>query len=340
MDASVQECPGVGRLTTAPSPAVITEAAARLRRGEVVAFPTETVYGLGALATCEDAVRRVFAIKHRPPDHPLIVHLAAAHWLENWAREVPPAAWRLAQAFWPGPLTLVLARRPLASDVVTGGQDTVALRVPAHPVARALIEAAGALVAPSANRFGCLSPTLAVHVEDQLGAEVDMIIDGGPCTVGVESTIVGVLADGPVLLRPGGITVAQIEAQLGQELGRASSAVRVPGRLAAHYAPATPMEVLPGVDIEQRIATLTGRGLRVVVMHLQRAPSCGVAPGLLQWRQMPAAAAEYARVLFATLHEIDKAGFDRLLVEAPPAEPEWLAVRDRLARAASAVVPA
>lgn len=340
MDASVQECPGVGRLTKAATPAAITEAAARLRWGEVVAFPTETVYGLGALATCDDAVRRVFAIKHRPPDHPLIVHLAAARWLDDWARDVPPAATYLARAFWPGPLTLVLPRQPLASDVVTGGQDTVALRVPAHPVARALIEAAGALVAPSANRFGRLSPTLAAHVEEQLGAEVDMILDGGPCTVGVESTIVSVLADGPALLRPGGIPVAQIEALLGQEIGRASPAVRAPGTLAAHYAPVTAMEVLPGAELEQRIAALTGQGLRVVVMNRQCVPSFGAARGLLQWRPMPAAATEYARVLFATLHEIDKAGCDRLLVEAPPAEPEWLAVRDRLARAASTAVPA
>lgn len=340
MDASVQECPGVGRLSRTASPAAITEAAARLRRGEVVAFPTETVYGLGALATCGEAVRRVFAIKHRPVDHPLIVHLASAQWLDDWARDVPPAARRLAQAFWPGPLTLVLPRQPCAADVVTGGQDTVALRVPAHAVARALIEAAGALVAPSANRFGRLSPTLAAHVEEQLGAEVDMILDGGPCTVGVESTIVSVLADGPALLRPGGITVAQIEALLGQQLGRGSPAVRTPGRLASHYAPGTGMEVLPGDELRQRIAALLGQGLRVAVMTLQCAPSSGAALERVQWHQMPAEAAEYARVLFATLHELDKAGFDRLLVEAPPEQPEWLAVRDRLARAASSGAPA
>lgn len=330
----------MGRLIRAASLAAITEAAARLRRGEVVAFPTETVYGLGALATRDEAVRRVFAIKHRPVDHPLIVHLASVQWLDDWARDIPPAARRLAQVFWPGPLTLVLPRQPLAADVVTGGQDTVALRVPAHPVARTLIEAAGALVAPSANRFGRLSPTTAEHVEEQLGGEVDMILDGGPCAVGVESTIVSVLADGPALLRPGDITVAQIEALLGQELGHGAPEVRAPGRLAAHYAPVTAMEVLPGAALERRVAALTGQGLRVVVMTRQCAPSSGAAPARVRWRQMPVEAAEYARVLFATLHELDKGGFDRLLVEAPPAGPEWLAVRDRLARAASSAVPA
>jgi L-threonylcarbamoyladenylate synthase len=340
VDAHVQECQGVGRVMNTTAPAAIAEAAERLRRGEVVAFPTETVYGLGALATHAGAVERVFAIKNRPVDHPLIVHLASAHWLGDWARDIPAAARRLAQAFWPGPLTLVLPRQPLASDLVTGGHDTVALRVPAHPVALALIGAAGALVAPSANRFGRLSPTLAAHVEEQIGGQVDMILDGGPCAVGVESTIVSVLSGEPALLRPGGITVAQIEAVLGRALGAAPSAVRAPGRLASHYAPVTPMEVLPGADLVQRIASLTGQGLRVAVMALRSVEAPLAPPGLLHRCDMPVEAAAYAQALFATLHELDKAGFDWLLVEAPPEEPQWLAVRDRLARAATPAVPA
>jgi L-threonylcarbamoyladenylate synthase len=322
-----------GHILTA-SPEAIAAAAARLRAGGVVAMPTETVYGLAARAEDEAAVRRVFAIKGRPADHPLIVHLAAAQWLPDWARVVPEAAWTLARAFWPGPLTLVLERQPGVLDAVTGGQDSVALRVPAHPVALDLIRAAGALVAPSANRFGRLSPTTAQDVAAELGQAVDLILDGGPCRVGVESTIVGLLGDTPMLLRPGGIPLEPIEALLGRPLARPTGGVRVSGNLPAHYAPATPLELLPAAAVPERVEALTGLGLRPAVLGLGTAP--GPLPAGVRVVTLPAEAEAYARALYASLRALDAAGCDRILVVMPPDEPVWLAVRDRLSRAAAA----
>jgi L-threonylcarbamoyladenylate synthase len=320
----------------AATPQNIARAAALLAAGGLVAFPTETVYGLGASARDPAAVTRVFAAKGRPADHPLIVHLAAAEDLEQWARTVPEAARRLARAFWPGPLTLVLPRRPEVADVITGGQDSVALRVPAHPVALALLQAAGPLVAPSANRFGRVSPTTAAHVRDELGTAVDLILDGGPCSVGVESSIVGLLGEAPVLLRPGGISPARLEAVLGQPLmlpHRAGGAdtPRVPGALASHYAPATPLEVCSAGALAARADELVQRGLRVRVLALGEAATL---PASAHVESMPVDAAGYARVLYATLRRLDDAGHGVILVEAPPESPDWLAVRDRLARAA------
>lgn len=321
----------------AATPDNIARAAALLRAGGLVAFSTETVYGLGASARDLAAVARVFAAKGRPADHPLIVHLAAAELLDEWARTVPEAARRLAAAFWPGPLTLVLPRRPEVADVITGGQDSVALRVPAHPVALSLLRAAGPLVAPSANRFGRVSPTIAAHVRDELGSAVDLILDGGPCAVGLESSIVGLLGEAPVLLRPGAISPARLEAVLGQPVmlphycaGGAENP-RVPGALASHYAPATPLEVWPAGALAARADELAQRGLKVTVLAVGEAaalpPSAHVEP-------MPADATGYARVLYATLRRLDNASHGVILVEAPPESPDWLAVRDRLARAA------
>ncbi len=311
----------------------IDRAAALLQVGGLVAFPTETVYGLGASARDPAAVARVFAAKGRPADHPLIVHLGAAGLLEQWARTVPEAARRLAQAFWPGPLTLVLPRRPEVPDAITGGQDSVALRVPAHPVALALLHAAGPLVAPSANRFGHVSPTTAAHVLDELGGAVDLILDGGPCAVGVESSIVGLLGDAPVLLRPGGVSPARLEAVLGRPLALPESAggPRVPGALASHYAPATPLEVLPAGMLAARAGEMFRSGLQVAVLTLGE--SAGFPAGS-RLEPMPADAPGYARALYATLRRLDAAGYHVLLAEAPPDTADWLAVRDRLARAA------
>jgi L-threonylcarbamoyladenylate synthase len=314
-------------------PEALDEAAACLRAGGVVAFPTETVYGLGADASNVDAVRRVFAIKGRPADHPLIVHLASADAIDDWARSVPAAARTLARAFWPGPLTLVLSRQPRVSDAVTGGQDSVALRVPAHPLALRLIAAAGALVAPSANRFGRVSPTTAAHVAEELGDAVDLILDGGPCTVGVESTIVSLLSDGPVLLRPGRITPEQIEAVLQRPVARRGTGVRAPGLLPAHYAPSTPVELVEPGDLAGRAASLVAAGLRVAVLGPGDATVS--APGVGHVT-MPSDPDAYARVLYATLRACDAGGHDRLLVVAPPDGSDWLAVRDRLSRAARA----
>lgn len=312
----------------------IVAAARILRAGGVVAFPTETVYGLGADAANVAAVRRVFAIKGRPADHPLIVHLASADWLDDWARQIPEAARQLARVFWPGPLTLVLPRRPRVSDAVTGGQDSVALRVPAHPLALRLISAAGALVAPSANRFGRVSPTTAQHVRDELGDAVDLILDGGPCAVGVESTVLSLLADPPTLLRPGGIAPEAIEGVLGRPVARRGGGVRVSGTLPAHYAPATRLELLPAGAIPERAEALAGLGMRLAVLGLGEA--AGPLPAGVRRLALPAQAEAYARLLYASLRELDAAGCDLILVEAPPATSEWLAVQDRLSRAAAA----
>lgn len=317
--------------------AEIEACTALLRAGKVVAVPTETVYGLGADASNRAAVRRIFEIKGRPTDHPVIVHVASAAHLERWAREVPPAARALAARFWPGPLTLVLPRRPEVLPEVTGGQDTVALRVPAHPVTLRLLERLdGGLAAPSANRFGRLSPTTAEHVRVELGDQVDRILDGGPCRVGVESTIVALIGR-PHLLRPGGVPVAELERALGQPLERGagpSARLRAPGGLAAHYAPATPLELVEPAALEERARTLVRAGVRLAVVArsgglLQAARDAGAARAVA----MPAPPDEYARRLYATLRELDGEGLGGILVEAPPDEGAWLAVRDRLSRA-------
>jgi L-threonylcarbamoyladenylate synthase len=319
---------------TPVSPAAIAAAAQLLRDGGVVAIPTETVYGLGAAAMNPAAVRRVFAIKGRPANHPLIVHLHSADALPDWAREIPDSAWRLAERFWPGPLTLVLARQPRVPDEVTGGQDSVALRVPAQPVARELIAAVGALAAPSANRFGRVSPTTAAHVLAELGGDVDMILDAGPCQVGLESTILSLIDDTPALLRPGGVTVAELEAVLGRTVAPPPHDLRAPGRLASHYAPATPLELVTAGELPQRLAAQGAPRVRIaVVVHSPAAIAAAEAAGGAVVA-LPAHAAEYGRMLYATLRRLDADGHDLIIVEAPPEAPEWLAVRDRLMRAA------
>ena len=217
-----------------------------LRAGGLVAFPTETVYGLGADASNPEAVRAVYRVKGRPADHPLIVHVASAGAVPRWAASVPPAAAALAEACWPGPLTLLLARRPDVDATVAGGRDTIGLRVPAHPLALALLEAFdGGIAAPSANHFGRVSPTTAAHVRADLGNEVDLILDGGPCTIGVESTIVDVTVDPPALLRPGGVPLEALEAIVGGPVLTEDGGVsRAPGMLASHYAPLARVEVV------------------------------------------------------------------------------------------------
>lgn len=305
-------------------------AAALLRAGQLVAFPTETVYGLGAAAENEAAVRQIFALKGRPLDHPLIVHLPDAGHLPQWTRQQPEAALRLVECFWPGPLTLVLRRSSRANDLITGGQDTVALRMPAHPLALALLaEFGGGVAAPSANRFGRVSPTRAEHVHQEFGAQAPLILDGGPCQVGVESTILSLVGGEPVLLRPGVIGRAQLEEILGRPvlLPTAKTESRAPGMLAAHYTPATPLQVLPTAALAETAQGMAREGLRVAVMAISFQPKAG------EVIRMPAEPAEFARRLYATLREIDEQVFDRLLVEEPPQQAGWLAVRDRLARA-------
>lgn len=309
-------------------------AVALLRAGQLVAFPTETVYGLGADAANPSAVARIFAAKGRPADHPLIVHLPDASHLPHWARELPPAAQRLAAAFWPGPLTLILKRRPNVPDLVTGGQDSVGLRVPGHAVAQALLHTfGGGIAAPSANRFGHISPTTAAHVHEELGSAVSLVLDGGPCEVGIESTIVDLTRDQPALLRPGAITAEQIEAVLGYTLdgGIARNVPRVSGSLASHYAPTTPLRLVQTGQVGQEVQRLQAQGKRIAVLA-RNAPPVGGA--YLHWCLAPADPARYAHQIYSDLRQLDHLGADLILVEAPPEGPEWLAVRDRLVRAA------
>lgn len=312
----------------------IDRAVAILRAGGLVAFPTETVYGLGADAANADAVRKVFAAKGRPHDHPLIVHIASTAQLTDWARDVPCAAQTLAKKFWPGPLTLILKRASHVSDLVTGGQDTVALRVPSHPLAQALLQAfGGGMVGPSANRYGRVSSTTAEHVRQELGDAVDCVLDGGACEVGIESAIIDLSGAKPTLLRPGSITAAQIESELGLLLAAPDAqSPRAPGTLAKHYAPRTPVMLVEGGLIDGLARSFARQGKRVAVLaRIARQP---MIEGLV-WIAAPAAPSGYAHGLYANLRELDAAGCAVMLVEVLPPAIEWVAVRDRLGRAAA-----
>ena len=353
-----------------PTPAAIAAAAALLRAGELVGMPTETVYGLAADALDPEAVNKIFAAKGRPADHPLIVHLPSAEHLPQWAAAIPKDAIALARAFWPGPLTLILKRTPDVPDEVTGGQDTVGVRVPAHPVALALLRAFdGGLAAPSANRFGRISPTTAAHVQEELGERVALILDGGACEVGIESTILDFSRDVPEILRPGAIGPEDIARVIGRRprvrgealpevdetaagqgragdasaaatrvvalaeatSGSVQSAPRVSGALAAHYAPRTPLRLVePALLVDEAVA-LAGEGSRVTVLaHSTLDPQ----DARLTWRTLPADPAAYAQGLYASLRALDALGADFILIEALPGGPGWRAVADRLGRAA------
>jgi L-threonylcarbamoyladenylate synthase len=320
-----------------------------LQAGELVAFPTETVYGLGADAANPEAVAKIFAAKGRPADHPLIVHLPGAGHLERWAKDIPSMAWELAEAFWPGPLTLILKRAPEVPYAVTGGQETVGVRVPSHPVALELLRAyAGAgggrgglcgIAAPSANRFGRISPTDAGHVHEELGDAVALVLDGGPCQVGIESTIID-LSRGqdfvPRLLRPGHITAEQIAVVIGvlpeqSSTQKSGEAPRVSGSLDAHYAPLTPMQLVATANLEKILHDLKAAGKSAGL--LAYTPRAGRVP-THSLRQLPDEPEAYARGLYAALRELDQAGNDLIVVETIPATPGWTAVADRMRRAA------
>lgn len=311
----------------------IDNAAEFLRAGGLVAFPTETVYGLGADAANAAAVRRIFKVKGRPAEHPLIVHLADMSALKNWAREVPRGAWLLAEAFWPGPLTMILKRADGVLDAVTGGQDTIGLRVPSHPVAHKLLLAfGGGIAAPSANRFGHLSPTTAAHVREELDEDVDLILDGGACPVGIESTIVDLSGAQPAILRPGHIGARQIEDALLMPLGLAGAgAPRAPGTLASHYAPRTPLKLVHPDELEAFVRKQVP-AIPVAVLARRGRPQNTRA---VLWQVAPQQPADYAQHLYALLRRMDDAGCRLIVVESPPELPEWVAVRDRLARAAA-----
>lgn len=311
-------------------------AAQFLREGRLVAFPTETVYGLGANALERDAVRRIFAAKRRPIEHPLIVHIENEEVLPRWTREIPVAARVLARAFWPGPLTLVLARAHGVPDEVTGGQDSVGVRVPAHPVARSLLHRFAArggagIAAPSANRFGRISATRADHVDDEFGDEISLILDAGPTAHGIESTIVDLTADAPRLLRPGAITVEQLEAVLERRLSAANDASpRASGTLASHYAPRTAARLLSRERLLSELAGARKSRLRIAVLAYSIEPPPGF-DGV--WLSAPDEAAAYARRLYASLRTLDAAAADEMWIEAPPDGPAWFAIHDRLRRA-------
>jgi L-threonylcarbamoyladenylate synthase len=327
----------------------LARAVALLQAGELVAFPTETVYGLGADAANPAAVAKIFAAKGRPADHPLIVHLPGAGHLDRWARDIPAAAWALAEAFWPGPLTLILKRAPGVPDAVTGGQDTVGVRVPAHPMAldllRAYAQAGGGvdgqcgIAAPSANRFGRISPTDAAHVREELGDAVALVLDGGPCPVGIESTILDLSRDdslAPRLLRPGHITPEQIEMVIGvfPEVAarRAEGDVpRVSGSLDAHYAPTTPMRLVASARLLDFMNAIRHSGRRCGALCHSLPPQAGM-PHV--WRMLPVDPEGYAREIYAALRELDGAGVDLIVVEDVPQDSAWAAVADRLRRAA------
>jgi L-threonylcarbamoyladenylate synthase len=318
-----------------PPEAEIKDAVAVLRDGRLVAFPTETVYGLGADATNPDALRRLFGVKDRPSEHPVIVHLADPAMVDDWARDVPDAAHRLAEACWPGPLTLVLRRRPCVRDEITGGLETVGLRVPGHTVALELLRAfGGGLAAPSANRFGQVSPTTAEHVRADLGGDVDLVLDGGPCTVGVESTIVDCSGDALAVLRPGGVSADRLTELIGHAVPtRVPGAVRAPGTLASHYAPRALVMVVGHTDVVVRAGALLAEGRRVGVLAPAPPFESSNLPDRLVVLDPPSSAEEYARVLYRRLREADRLGLDVLLAVPPAEEGIGAAVADRLRRA-------
>lgn len=298
-----------------------------IRRGGLVAVPTETVYGLAADASRPEAVLRIFLAKGRPADHPLIVHLPSAEALPRWAASVPASARILADAFWPGPLTLILKKAEAVDPCVTGGRDTVGLRVPSHPLTLAVLRAfGGGLAAPSANRFGHVSPTTAEHVRRDLGDRVELILDGGPCPVGIESTIVDLSEGEPAILRLGAVTRGDLEDVLGRSVRVAiDGPVKAPGQLASHYAPCAEVEVVARDRVAARAAELATTGVRVALIGSGRDATVRV----------PDAGEGYARALYAALREADVPEVDRILVEAPPRGPLEAALIDRLNRAAA-----
>lgn len=320
----------------------IAVAARLLRRGGIVAFPTETVYGLGADATNTDAVQKVYKIKQRPVDHPLIVHIGDMAQLDIWAVEIPEAARLLARHFWPGPLTLILKRSAHTPDCVTGGQDTVGLRIPAHPVALELLHMIGpdkAIAAPSANRYGRISPTTAKHVRYILSDKIDMILDGGACNIGLESTIVSFEDDAVFLLRPGGIPVSAIESVLSKPVisyQNKKTAVRVPGALPSHYAPATPLQLFHLPELVQTAIKLAAQNLRVAVITWSDADVSQFSVPNVQHVRMSSDPVRFGQHLYAVLHQHDQAAIDYILMETPPELPAWLAISDRLQRASQA----
>jgi L-threonylcarbamoyladenylate synthase len=344
-------------------PDAIAQAARLLEEGKLVAIPTETVYGLAADADNPAAVAAIFSAKGRPSNHPLIVHVARDADLSHWAIDIPPVAQQLIAAFWPGPLTLILKRAPGVDDVITGGQDSIGVRCPSHPIAQALLKlfrgGQGGIAAPSANRFGRVSPTTAQHVIDELGepgvGPVSAVLDGGPCEVGIESTIIDLTrldTQGPVLLRPGQISVHQLEKVLGRPLATTDHvAPRVSGSLDAHYAPRTPLALIEREALAETMAALRAKQRQVVSLVIVKevVQTTALQPEILQTEGlqsesldregvfttlMPSDPQAYAQALYAQLRALDQVGADLILVEQPPKTTAWQGINDRLQRAA------
>jgi L-threonylcarbamoyladenylate synthase len=308
----------------------IEKAVETLRAGDLVVFPTETVYGLGANAANPAAVRKIFEVKGRPADHPVIVHLDNPRYLHRWVSEVPPAAERLAAMFWPGPLTLILPKAESVNDVVTGGQDSIGIRIPSHPMALQLLTAfGGGIAAPSANRYGRLSPTKPEHVRDELGDAVHVILDGGESPIGLESTIVSCLNNEVRMLRPGYITRSQI-AQVVGDLVAGGVAPRVPGYRVLHYAPSTPLEIVGSDDLEAKAGEVVARQEKVAVLAM-RPPLH--TKRYMTWINAGKKPDTYAHNLYNHLRTLDRAGCVRILVQELPPDERWAAILDRLQRA-------
>ena len=328
------------------SPAAITQAVQAITAGQLLGLPTETVYGLAADAARPDAVARIFAAKGRPSNHPLIVHVADAAGVAHFARDVPAFAQRLMAAFWPGPLTLILPRRPDVGEATAGGQDSIGVRCPSHPVAQAVLQALAlatppvwGLAAPSANQFGRVSPTTAAQVAGEFGDSL-LVLDGGPCGVGIESTIVDCTRGAPVLLRPGAISRAQVEAASGQwlqgdggDLGELGEAPRASGTLEAHYAPAAKVRLMDAKALQTSLDLLGAEAAHIAVYA--RTPLRLLSSQVLL-RRMPDDAQATAQQLFSVLRDFDTQGVKLIWVESVPGTAEWDGVRDRLQRASAA----
>ena len=301
-----------------------------LRAGDLVVFPTETVYGLGANASNPAAVRKIFEVKGRPPDHPVIVHLDDPRYLRRWVSNLPPVAQQLANRFWPGPLTLILPKADNVNEIVTGGQDSIGIRVPSHPMAQQLLKAfGGGIAAPSANRYGRLSPTKPEHVRDELGDAVKVILDGGDSPIGLESTIVSCLENHARLLRPGFITRSQLEQVVGT-LAVGGIAPRVPGDRAQHYAPSTPLEIVGSDDLEVRAGEIVARQEKVAVLAM-RPPLH--AQRHMTWINAGKKPDAYAHNLYNHLRTLDRIGCVKIFVQSLPTDERWAAILDRVQRA-------
>lgn len=321
--------------------AAIEQAAKLLRQGRLVAFPTETVYGLGADASNAEAIKQIFAVKGRPTTHPLIVHIGDADQIKDWAQKIPDNAKKLASHFWPGPLTLILNKKNSVPSEVTGGQNTIALRMPDHPVALALLNKfEGGIAAPSANIYCRISPTHASHVEEELGDTIDMILDGGACRVGVESTIIDLTGPVPKLLRPGHISKVEIEAVLDSELqivttsatGNKSTETMAPGMMPVHYAPTTRAALCEHDKLPQILNNLRLQNKRVGLLSYQFNPP---ENRLMHMLCMPEQAESYAQILYTCLRELDNRELDIILIEQTPDTEAWRAINDRIKKATS-----